>query len=176
MIPDRFPGSPQTMLLSTRASAFSIAVCVALGGLAGPAAGAENARAATAAKPPEQRVLTPAQLKDCIDQKARLQAQTDTALKTKAEIATEKDDVDRTGTAITDDLAALDRTSADAVDAHNAKVDERDKRIDAYQARVTAFNIEAESVRVNREAYAKSCENRRYDERDLPVPPPKRKK
>lgn len=164
------------MLLPTSTLASSIAVGIALCGLAGTSAGADKAHAATAPKPPEQRVLTPAQLKDCIDQKARLQAQTDTAVKAKAEIAAEKDEIDRTGTAITDELAALDRTSADAVNAHNAKVDERDKRIDAYQARVTAFNIEAQSVGANRESYATACENRRYDERDLPVPPPKKKK
>ncbi len=176
MIPDRFSGTSQNMLLTSRAFAPSIAVCIALCGLAGAATGAEKARSATAPKPPEERVLTPEQLKACIDRKARLRAQTDGALKAKAEIAAEKDEIDRTGIAITDELAGLDRTSADAVDAHNAKVDARDKRIDAYQARVTTFNTEAESVRANRESYAAGCENRRYDERDLPVAPPAKKK
>ena len=174
MIPDRFPGTLSTMLLPTRALLVSTLFAAALAVLAGPAAGAEKARAATAAKPPEQRVLTPAQLKECNDQEARVRALTDAALKAKAEVAADKAEIDRTGTVITEELATLDRTSADAVDAHNAKAEERDKRVDAYQARVTTFNADAESLQEKRAAYVKACDRRRYDERDLPNPPKKK--
>jgi len=175
MIRNHFPGSFSTMPLPTRAFLASIVFAAASFGPTAPAAAAEKARAATAVTPPEQRVLSPAQLKDCNDQEARVQSLTDAALKLKAEIAAEKVEIDRTGTAITDDLATLDRTSADAVDAHNAKAEMRDKRIDAYQARVAAFNTDADGLQERRAAYVKACDRRRYDERDLPTQPKKKK-
>ena len=64
-------------------------------------------------------------------------------------------------------VGALDRTSDVAVDAYNAKVEQRDKLIDTYQSRVTAYNVKAEQVKATKESYEKTCENRRYDERDL---------
>lgn len=175
MIKDHLPGTLSTMLLPTRALLASIVVVAASFGPTSPAAGAEKARAAIAPKPPEQRVLTSAQLKDCNEQEARVQALTDAAVKSKAEIAAEKAEIDRSGTAITDELATLDRTSADAVDGHNAKAAMRDKRIDAYQARVAVFNTDADSLQEKRANYVKACDKRRYDERDLPNPPKKKK-
>ncbi len=159
------------MSLLTRALLASIVFTAA----SAPVGAAEKARAATAPTPAEQRVLSPAQLKDCNDQEARVQALTNAAMKSKAEIAAEKAEIDRTGTAITGDLATLDRTSADAVDAHNAKAEMRDKRIDAYQARVAAFNTDADGLQEKRAAYVKACDRRRYDERDLPTQPKKKK-
>ncbi|MEO7056200.1 MAG: hypothetical protein ABI281_11965 [Caldimonas sp.] len=96
-----------------------------------------------------------------------MQAQADAAQKTKADLTAQKGEIDVSGTAIDDELAGLDRTSAQAVEAHNAKVDQRSLRIDAYQARVTAYNSEAETITASRQAYAKACESRRYDDRDM---------
>ena len=82
-------------------------------------------------------------------------------------IAAEKAEIDRTGTSLAEAQApTLDRTNAEAVDAYNAKV-ERDKRIETYQAKVAEYNKEAEGVLATKDAYAKACENRRYDDRDL---------
>ncbi len=175
MIQDHPPGTLSTMLSPTRALLASIVLVAASFVPTSPAAAAEKARDATAPKPPEQRVLTPAQLKECNDQEARVQAMTSAAVKSKAEIAAEKAEIDRSGTAITDELATLDRTSADAVDGHNAKAEMRDKRIDAYQARVAAFNTDAEGLQEKRASYVKACDRRRYDERDLPNASKKKK-
>ena len=62
----------------------------------------------------------------------------------------------------------LDRTSDDAVDAYNAKVGaarQADRR--PTRRASTAYNAEAEAVKATKDGYEKSCENRRYDERDL---------
>jgi len=112
-------------------------------------------------------ILTPAQLRECVGQKERLHAQTDDALKDKAAIETERAEIARTGTSLGDEQATLDRTSDEAVGAYNAKVEQRDKLIESYQARVTAYNLKAEAVKATKDSYEKSCENRRYDERDL---------
>ena len=175
MIRDHFACTLATMPLPTRSLLASIVVAAASFGAACPAISAEKASTATAPKPPEQRVLSPAQLKECNEQEARVQALTDAAVKSKAEITAEKAEIDRTGAAITEELATLDRTSAEAVDGHNAKAEMRDKRIDAYQARVTAFNTDAEGLQEKRAAYVKACDKRRYDERDLPTTQKKKK-
>ena len=78
----------------------------------------------------------------------------------KAEIAS-------SGTSLAEQIAALDKTNADQVDAYNATVEGRDKLIDAYQAKVNAYNVKAEAVKTTKDSYEKTCELRRYDERDL---------
>ena len=116
---------------------------------------------------PKSPILTPAQLQECINHRERLHAQTDDALKDKAQIEADKAEIARLGTSLSEELATVDRSSDAAVDAYNAKVDRRDKLIDTYQNRVTAYNAKAETVKATKESYEKSCENRRYDERDL---------
>jgi Tfp pilus assembly protein PilN len=143
-----------------------------LAGLAAglPAIAAEKATRAASAPAPRTSstsILTPAQLRECVNQKDRLHAQTDDALKDKAVIETDKNEIARTATSLGEELATLDRTSDAAVDAYNTKVEQRDKLIETYQTRVTAYNLKAEAVKATKEGYEKSCENRRYDERDL---------
>ena len=145
----------------------AILLLVALLAVAVGAGAAEKTRKDAPATPSGGSVLTPAQLRDCLAQKQRLNSQTDDALKDKAAIEAEKAEIARTGASLGEQSATLDKTSAEAVDAHNAKVDERDRLIDSYQAKVTAYNLKAEAVKVTREGYEKTCENRRYDERDL---------
>ena len=112
-------------------------------------------------------ILTPAQLQECVHQKERLHAQTDDALKDKAAIEADKAEIARLGTSLAEERATVDRTSEAAVDAYNAKFDQRDKLIETYESRVNAYNLKAEAVKATKEGYEKSCENRRYDERDL---------
>jgi hypothetical protein len=116
---------------------------------------------------PKTPILTPAQLQECVNHRDRLHAQTDDALKDKAQIEADKAEIGRLNTSLAEEVATIDRTSDVAVDAYNAKVDQRDKLIDTYQNRVTAYNAKAEQVKATKESYEKSCENRRYDERDL---------
>jgi hypothetical protein len=155
------------MLMPLRVPSVAVALVLSLCLAAGATGAAEKARKPAASKGPEDRVLSPAQLKECVDQKARLQTQTDAALKAKADLATQKSEIDTTGTALADAVVGLDRTSAEAVNEHNAKVDQRTLLVDAYQAGVTAYNNQAESITASRAAYAKACESRRYDDRDM---------
>ena len=117
--------------------------------------------------PKKDAILTPDQLRDCVAQEQRKTKATDAALKAKAEIAADKAEIDRSGTALAQESGTLDRTSEDAVDAFNAKVDERNRRIEAYEAKVAAYNKDAEAIQAMDDAYNKSCANRRYDDRDL---------
>ena len=133
--------------------------------VAADAGAADKAR--TPAKKSGDAILTPAQLRECLARQSTRDQATDAALKTKSEIAAEKAAIDRSGTTLSEEATTLDRTNADAVAAYNAKVDERNKQIEAYEAKVAAYNKDAENVQTLTDAYAKTCGNRRYDERDL---------
>lgn len=148
---------------STLRAALAAVLAACLGG----AQAAEKVRPAPPPARSNDRILTPAQLRECVTQKEQLRRQTDTALKTKAEITAEKAEIDRSGAALADALATLDRTSAEAVAGYNAKVDERSARVDAYRAEVDAYNGQAQVVQAAQDGYEKACGDRRYDERDL---------
>ncbi len=145
------------------ALAGSTASFVALAAEKAPA----RAPAAASAAAPRSPILTPAQLQECVNQKERLHAQTDDALKDKATIEADKAEILRLGTSLAEERETVDRTSDTAVDAYNAKLGKRDKLVETYEARVDAYNVKAETVKTTKDRYEKSCENRRYDERDL---------
>jgi hypothetical protein len=154
--------------ISSRLAPPCLVVLAALAAMpAARAAEKAPARAPTAPAAKADALLTPAQLQECVNRKGRLQAQTDDALKDKAAIEADKAEIARSGTSLAEERTTLDRTSETAVDAYNAKVGQREKLIETYQARVTAYNVKAEAVLATKEDYEKSCENRRYDERDL---------
>jgi hypothetical protein len=160
------------MPLSRRAASSPFAVCAVLWAgvlLAGLASAADKPRpaASAAATKDTTPVLTQAQLRDCMTQKERLQQDTASALKTKVEVDAMKAEIDSTGDALSTEATTLDRTNADAVSVYNAKVGTRNALIDTWQAKVAAYNKDAEGVQATKETYARACENRRYDDRDL---------
>lgn len=113
-------------------------------------------------------LLTPAQLRDCLDQRERLHRQTEATLAAKARIAADKAEIDRVDGQLSAEKGTLDRTSEEAVNAFNAKVRQQDAAAAAFEAKAKAYNVQAEELQATRSAYEKSaCENRRYDERDL---------
>ena len=156
----------------TRRSPASPALFAALAALASlamatSAVAADKAREAPArAKAPAPLLLTPAQLRECLDRQQRLRASSDQSVKDQADLKASKAEIDRLGVVLKEQLETLDRTSADAVAAYNDQVDARDKLIDSYQENVPAFNTKVEALKAEQASYAKACENRRYDEAD----------
>jgi hypothetical protein len=162
--------APHPMAASMPPRSVCLSFVLFAGLAAGPAAQAADkapARAASAPAAKPDALLSPAQLQECVNQKERLKAQTDDALKDKAAIDADRDEIARSGTSLAEERTTLDRTSEDAVGAYNAKVEQREKLIETYQARVNAYNLKADAVNVTKSGYEKSCENRRYDDRDL---------
>lgn len=139
---------------------------------AGIASAADQPRKAVV--PTRSLILSPEQLRACLKQRDDLRAQTDAAGKDKSALAAEGEEIASAETVLAGEAAALDKTNPELVDAYNAKVVARDKRIEAYQAKVAAYNGRAEAANATKDAYARACENRRYDEGDLAEP--KRKK
>lgn len=136
-------------------------------GIALPGQAADKPREASfGSAKPGGKLLTPAELRNCLQQQDKLRTSTDEMSKEQGALAANKAEIDRLGVALKDQATTLDRTSADAVAAYNAQVDARDKMIDAYQGGVPAFNAKAEALKTDQAAFAKACENRRYDEAD----------
>jgi len=130
------------------------------------------AGAADKAKPTP--LLTPAQLRDCVSQKDKLHLQKDGVLKDKAALDADKADIHGAETALSKDVETLDKTNAEAVEAFNARVRARDQMLDSYKSKADAYNAKVDAVTSSQDAYSKSCENRRYDERDLSDPKAKK--
>jgi hypothetical protein len=135
------------------------------------------ATAQAADPPPQERsfgvkskaggpLLTRAELRECMARDGRVRAQGDETIKLQARMDQEKAEVTRLGAALKERLDALDRTSADAVNAYNEQALAFDKRVDAYNAGTPAFNAKVDALKSEREAFAKNCENRRFDEKD----------
>jgi len=119
----------------------------------------------TAAKP-TPLLLSPAQLRECLAQQQSLRSRSDETERKQAALTANKAEIDRLGTTLKAQLETLDRTSADAIAAYNAQAAARDKMIDQYQEGVPAYNTEVETLKADRAAYAKACENKRYEEND----------
>jgi hypothetical protein len=111
-------------------------------------------------------MLSKAQLRDCLAQQAKVKTQDDEMESKKAALAAEQAELGRLGESLAGQLAALDRTSAEAVSAYNEQAQARDKRIDAHGANVDQYNARAAALNTEREAFAKTCNNRRYLEDD----------
>jgi hypothetical protein len=144
----------------------SFAVCAAAL-VAVPASAADKAKAAPQPVKDKTPVMSPAQLRDCLAQKDRLHKDTDAAVKSKAGVDAMKAEIDSTGDALSSEGTTLDKSDADAVAAYNARVEARNGLVDSWKAKVADYNKEAEGVLATKDAYAKGCENRRYDDRDL---------
>ena len=175
-----FPTGSSLMARSDRSA--SLARVAAIGALLALAFGAPCASAADKkAAAPKTPLLTPAQLRDCLAQKDKLANDTEAALKSKAALDGEKAaidasdaEIDSSGAKLAEEAGTLDRTNVDAVNAYNARVqqrqaliDARQAKIDAYQTKLEAYNGEARAVLASKEAHDRNCANRRYDQRDL---------
>ena len=106
------------------------------------------------------------QLRACLSQQSRMAQQDADLLKEQAAVSDVQAVIARRGDALKEQLVNLDRSSAEAVAAYNGEAQTRDKLIDDYEARVTQYNSRVEAGKAEREAFAKSCDNRRYFEDD----------
>jgi chromosome segregation ATPase len=111
-------------------------------------------------------LLTRAELRACFEQQERIRDQNEAAAREREQFDREKADLVQRGAALKEQLDTLDRSSQEAVDRYNAQAADRDRRIDAFEARMPALDARVEALRAERAAFAKACENRRYDERD----------
>ena len=110
--------------------------------------------------------LTKEQLRSCLAQQGRATEQDAGLQQTRDALAASKAEMLSEGDALKARLEALDRTSADAVAAYNEQARARDAKVEHLQAGIGSFNERVEAVKVQREAFAKECSNRRFFEED----------
>jgi hypothetical protein len=111
-------------------------------------------------------LLTRNELRQCMALHERTRTQRDEIDRLEQLIGQDKDDIARRGADLKEQMVWLDRYSEPAVAQYNEQSQARDKMIDAYEARVAAHNAQAEAWKADTAAFAKNCENRRYDEKD----------
>jgi hypothetical protein len=128
---------------------------------------AEPARTGSFGKgKPGGALLTRAELRECLAVQERVRTLTAETIAAQAALDKEKAEIAQRGEQLKDKLAALDRTSAEAVDDYNAQAQAHAQRIDAYNARTPGYNAKVEALQGVRATFAKSCENRDFDEKD----------
>ena len=132
-----------------------------------PATKPPAGKKAAASRGPADRLLTPEQLKACMEQRDSARAGIDASRREKAELDREKAELQAMGDAIATERTTVDATDPAAVDAFNRKIEARNARVDAWQAKVDAYNPRAEAATAAHADYEKACAERRYDERDL---------
>lgn len=155
--------------MTTRPSSRFLAalLCAGMLGISPSGHGADKTREASFGKGKVSGpLLARAQLRECFSQQERVRALSDETVKEQAALSAGKGEIDRLSTELQEQLVTLDRTNAEAVAAYNAEVQVREKSIDDYQNDVPVFNTKVETLKTERAAFAKACENRRYDEND----------
>ena len=152
---------------SRAASAASALFCAITLFAAGTGQAADKTKEGAFGKPkPGSLLLSRNELRECLAQKERIRVQSDEMVKQQTQFTRNKDEIVRRGAELKDKLAALDRSSQEAVDQYNVEAAERDKLIEAYEAATPGFNARVDALTAQREAFVKSCDNRRYDEKD----------
>ncbi len=110
--------------------------------------------------------LTREQLRQCLSQQAQVKEQDAELVKLQTALTTDKAAIVRSGELLKEQGAALDLTKPEAVAAYNELVLARDKAIDELQARGAQFNTRVGETQAQREALARSCDGRSYNEID----------
>jgi len=111
-------------------------------------------------------ILSVAQLRACMAQQARMQSQEEEAARARQQLSNEIAEIDRAAEALKADLPGVDRSNQAAIDAYKARAVAHDKRVESYEERVPQFNAQVEALNVQRAAFTKACDGRRYLEDD----------
>jgi hypothetical protein len=115
---------------------------------------------------PIEPLLTREQLRGCMALQARNRQLAQDAQQNQARLTAERDELRQLGDALKADAGTLDRTSEEAVNAYNGRVAERERRVGELERAVASFNQMASSHEQGRAAYARDCENRKFDDLD----------
>jgi hypothetical protein len=158
---------PATRSSIMRTSSFTAVALLTLTMLmAGPAWAADKPKKQSTLGDGSGAMLTRDQLRACMTQKARVAQQDDEMAKEQAALEAGQAELMRGGESLKAKLESLDRTKPDDVAAYNEQTQARDHAIDEFQARVSAFNARVKTAQSDRDAYIKSCGNRRYFDED----------
>ncbi len=126
----------------------------------------KKAESPPAAPKPVETLLTRDQLRACMDLQVRNKAQGVEVTRMQSDVSAATEEVKRDGEALRADLATLDRSNAEAVSAYNQRAANRNKQVVEFEAKVEDFNAKVLAFENGRAAYARDCDNRKFDEKD----------
>ncbi|HEY0858475.1 MAG TPA: hypothetical protein VGE16_15530 [Albitalea sp.] len=128
-------------------------------------AAAKPSKSQSAAKP-KPLLLSREELRECMASKTRLAQQREETVQLQAQLAADKQALQQSGEELKAQLAVLDRTNEELVQQHVDNHNAREKRVEAFHASAANFNAKVDQLNAQQEAYAKACENKRFDEAD----------
>ena len=115
---------------------------------------------------PIEPLLTREELRSCMALQARNRQLAQDARENQVRLTARAGRTHATRRCIAGDAATLDRTSEEAVAAYNGRVADRALRVGELERAVASFNQMAGAHEQGRVAYARDCENRKFDEKD----------
>lgn len=148
----------------TRAAA--LVLSTALLSLAAPGLHAADDAGVLGKGPAHGKTLSRSQLKQCLDLQDDLEARGKSALGARAALDSAKADFDRFEQQLQADRGSLDASDKAAVDAYNARLDQRKRMVADYEAKRPQVQEQAERYNALRQEWKGECENRPYRDAD----------
>jgi hypothetical protein len=170
-----FPARHRLLALAASACLTIVAPAALGADAAAPAGTVKRPAKAPAARPAEatgqasgaNALLTRDELRQCVTERERMKQETADIVQAQAALARDRAEIDRVSASIDADRGGVDRGDQAAVDAFNERAKARTRLIEAYQAAAPKFNQRIDKLDADKQAYAKACDDRRYDEKDL---------
>lgn len=116
--------------------------------------------------PPQGRTLSRAQLRECLQLQDDLEAKGEAAVKGRADLDAAKAEFDRFEAQLQSERGSVNASDKAAVDAYNAKLDQRKRMVADYEARRPQVQQQTERFNALRQEWKAECENRPYREAD----------
>lgn len=116
--------------------------------------------------PPKGKPLTQTQLRACLDLQQRLEREGGELTRDQAELDAAKQAFERFDAQLQADRARLVTSDKAAVDAYNARLDQRKQMVADYNAKAPEYAKQAQSYNGLRQTWSADCDDRPYDEGD----------
>ncbi len=116
--------------------------------------------------PPKGRPLSPPQLKACLDLQRQLEQEGAELQRDQAELDAARQAFERFDAQLQADRARLVATDKAAVDAYNARLDQRRQMVADYNARAPEYARQAQTTNGLRQTWSADCDDRPYDPDD----------
>jgi hypothetical protein len=116
--------------------------------------------------PPQGKTLSRSQLRECLQLQDDLEAKGEAAVKGRADLDAAKAEFDRFEAQLQSERGSVNASDKAAVDAYNAKLDQRKRMVADYEARRPQVQQQTERFNALRQEWKAECENRPYREAD----------
>ena len=116
--------------------------------------------------PAHGKTLSRSQLRQCLALQDDLEARGQAAVKARADLDAAKAEFDRFDAQLQADRSSLNASDKAAVDAYNARLDQRKRMVADYEAKRPQAQEQADRFNAVRQEWKGECENRPYRDAD----------